>query len=136
MATVLPLRKILALVLAVLWLPTAQHCMLEAAGLLAAQEEHAAHQSCCESASGACDIEACNPIESGTYQPTSSEIVAPMPVLTVLAHLIEQSAAQETMAVKSMPRKASFDRPPDFSPTWQFVHRAAQPPRAPSLTVA
>lgn len=134
--TVLPLRRILALVLAVLWLPTAQHCMLEAAGVLAAQEEHAAHQNCCESSSGACDVESCNPIESGNYQPTTSEIVAPLPVFTVWACLLEQVLTRDASAKGAEPATTTFDRPPEFSPTWQFVHRAAQSPRAPSLTVA
>lgn len=110
--------------------------MLEAAGLLAAQEEHAVHQNCCENVSGGCDAEFCNPIESGNYQPASPEIVAPLPVFTVLAYLIEQSVTHETAEVGTQPERASFDRPPEFSPTWQFVQRAAQPPRAPSLTVA
>ena len=113
--------------------------MLEAAGLLAAQEGHAGHQSCCESQSGACDAEACNLIESGNYQSTTASVAVPAPVLTACACLLCLRAVDEILPEVARVRvaaRASFERPRDCSPTWQFVQRAAQPARAPSLMAA
>lgn len=132
------IRKIAALLLVALWLPTAQHCILEAAGLLAEQENHAAHQSCCSSVGGACDSEICNLIESGNYHLTTALVTLPAPVMTECACLLYPRDVQILFEAMAMPEEpcASFERPRDCSPTWQFVQRAAPSPRSPSLTVA
>lgn len=131
------LRKIAALLLVALWLPTAQHCMLEAAGLLSAQEEYEDHTQCCETAEGICDDGACNLLEGGGYRQGGAQIVAPVPNFTVCvwscvqpqAFLIESDVEADTA-------KASFERPRDSSPVWQFLQRTALSPRAPSLAAA
>ncbi|MBK9991479.1 MAG: hypothetical protein IPP19_12275 [Verrucomicrobia bacterium] len=132
------IRKIAAFLLVALWLPTTQHCMLEAAGLLSAQEEHADHNACCESASGVCEPGACNVLESGSYRVGSSSVAAPIPALTVCVCLLGWDAQDFLLNAEEAADTASttFDRPPDCSPTWQFVQRAALMPRAPSRATA
>lgn len=125
-------RKLLSLALAMLWLPAAQHCMLEAAEILAEQDSHAAHSSCCESSTGACDADACSVVESGNYKPSAEMLAVPAPMLAVLADLAREFAIVVPKTADGRTPPATYDRPSDFSPVWQFVRRAAQPPRAPS----
>ncbi len=132
------IRKITSLLLVVLWLPTAQHCVLEAAGLLSAQAEHADHAQCCESVDGVCDAGACNLLEGGDYQPSTAQVIAPVPNFTVCTWVVwvQPFAFLIETDVEACAPWTSFERPPDWSPTWQFVQRAALSPRAPSLVAA
>jgi len=132
------LRKITAFLLVVLWLPTAQHCMLEAAGLLSAQEEHADRAQCCESADGACETGVCNVLEGGDYRLSTERIAVPVPIFAVCTWVfnVQPQAFLIEADVEADTARASFERPPDFSPTWQFVQRTALSPRAPSLVAA
>lgn len=131
-------RKILALVLALIWLPAAQHCMLEASEILSEQGDHASHSTCCNSDAGICNAEACSLVESGNYEPGLVKLAAPAPVLifsTILfCHLAEPKLPVDVGASISIGK--TFERPEDFHPVWQFTQRAAPQPRAPSLTLA
>lgn len=132
------IRKMAAFLLVALWLPTVQHCMLEAAGLLSAQEEHTDHTTCCASPSGACDTASCNVLESGNYRPSASSTDVPAPLFTVCSWLFGRPTPELLREVDkiAVTARTSFERPPDCSPTWQFVQRTALSPRAPSLVVA
>ena len=95
--------------------------------------------SCCKSAEGACNAEACSLVEGGDYAPSSLKIKVTAPVFSscvcLLCDVVGKMLPVDTgMGVSAI--RTSFERPEDFNPTWQFVQRAAQPPRAPSLVLA
>jgi hypothetical protein len=132
------MRKIAAFLLVALWLPTTQHCMLAAADLLALEAVHAENAKCCAEPDQGCTAAMCTLLESGSYKPGITSVTAPIPSFTACACLLCLHAEElliEADAVADTAR-VSFDRPPDCSPTWQFVQRAALSPRAPSVAVA
>ncbi len=125
------LRKLLLMLMAALWLPTATHCAMEAAGLVS--EETEAHAGCCGSSSGACETESCNLLESGHVQPESCEAVLPVPDLCVILDLMVIVRGGMMPDATEVAMATAWERPDDFSPIWQFRERAAALPRAPSL---
>ena len=129
------LRILVALLLALVWLPATVHCGLDAAGLLAhadsccsTDEHHSPHSS-------KCGADGCDVVESGGYQVTGGYVKIPTPLwreslLTLIASvpaLVEESEFVVVEAVES---------PPEMKRTWHIVSRAALSPRAPSLIAA
>jgi hypothetical protein len=126
-----PFRLIVALLLALVWLPATLHCGLEAAGLL----EHA--DACChgEHADAAkpthCGVAGCGVVESGDYQPSYSLLKVSAPVAVIcFSSLIELTACLPGEPAIVAPEKA--ESPLEIRRTWQFLARAALSPRAPS----
>ncbi|MBL9188411.1 MAG: hypothetical protein JNK23_13075 [Opitutaceae bacterium] len=124
------LLPVLGVILAAMWLPATEHCVWEAAGVLA----EACPDGCVMDSTGK---DGCDTVENGAYKPVGDTLKTPAPSLFVCAcclclHQIRLDAAREHVA----PPDALFERPLDWVPTWQFVQRAALSPRAPSLMVA
>ena len=119
----------IALLVAVLYLPATAHCLLETAGWLPSGGD------CCEqtpSAEGSSTIpcaSGCCPSENAAYfSPTSgglSPLVAEAPGCAILLALEVLPNLPEVV-----PPECS---PPELSKVWQFVFRTASPPRAPSF---
>jgi hypothetical protein len=132
------IRNIIVILLVALWLPTTQHCSLEAAGLFAPQEAQAKQIKCCGAQEKACAEDPCDLLESGDYRPASAQLTIPAPTFTVCACLFCVSVEQVLVLANAGAATArfSFDSPEDCSPTWHFMQRAALSPRAPSLVVA
>jgi hypothetical protein len=125
------LRIVTALVLTVFWLPVSVHCQLE-------QLPGLEFLSCCDHEETTaphqdddCEGDACAVVESGLYKTEERHLSLPAPDLlsTVFRHLdlaeefcfaVDQTSASETV-------------PAELSRTWQFLSRAALPPRAPSF---
>ncbi len=124
------LRILLTLLLVALWPLVTSHCSLEhMPGLefLACADEAAAapHQE------NDCETDSCASVESGFYKTEDGRQVVPTPPLAaspfLTAGLLE--AAQPATAGCIV-----FDSaPPELPKVWQFSHRAAAPPRAPSF---
>lgn len=125
-----PAKALLALILALLWVPLSAHCQLEAATGLAVLQ--------CESGGGAsadpvshCENFCCS-WEGGHYFAPQTSVLSGRQL--VLAALLP------TPPISLAPRLPS-DRligwvtaaPPDFLKPWQFSFRAALPARAPSV---
>ena len=133
------IRNIVVILLVALWLPTTQHCALEAAGLFSSQEEVPANQTkCCGEPGKTCVEDPCNLLESGDYTSATAQPAVPVPAFTVCHCLLCISVAQDLISTDPDAATAcvSFDRPAHCSPTWHFMQRAALSPRAPSLFVA
>ena len=126
-------RMILALTLALLWLPATVHCGLEAAGLLEHVETccHDEHPSETDSAPAHCGTGNCGVVESGDYQPAHNllKVSAPVAVLC-FSNLIELVPVAVIDPVIEASEEA--ESPPEIRRTWHFVERAAPSPRAPS----
>lgn len=129
-----------ALLLAALWLPATLHCDLQAAELFAAHAD-----ACCAGEAGdgceaghgdeaPCANDSCEVVEDGAYRPSHDTLCVAAPELSILTDLAELwcALAVETTAVR-VARPA--ESPPEIGRAWQFVQRAAQPPRAPALRV-
>jgi hypothetical protein len=124
---------VVALFMAMLWLPATQHCGLEAAGILAAH---------CEQAEGAggcgpdqhCAGDGCETVEGGGYKLSGGTPKLSAPLLAVCVCLVFLDVAEPALeSTVDVFFRSYGERPLDWVPSWQFVRRAASPPRAPSV---
>ncbi|MST01413.1 MAG: hypothetical protein EXS29_08920 [Pedosphaera sp.] len=115
--------------MSVAWLPAANHCLLER---LPGFE----FLSCCAVDVSAaphgndCDDDACQAVEVGDYKAGTARIVVAPPVLDWVLYQLPSPLAA---AAAHFERESRANAPPDLSKRWQFFHRAAFSPRAPSL---
>ncbi|MCX6952180.1 MAG: hypothetical protein NTV51_08440 [Verrucomicrobia bacterium] len=124
------LQSLFCLLLLAIWLPTTEHCALEAAGLLGETLPDG-----CAAAPGGND--SCDTVENGAYKPAGTALEIPAPQLFACVYglwlqQIQRDAARELVP----PPGALHERPHDWVSTWQFVQRAAPSPRAPSVFLA
>lgn len=127
------LSRILAVALAVIWLPVTAHCELEAIGAFA--HEQAADEGCCDPTTG-CTDDACEMIEGANLLPASVTVKAP--AATAMADDLLTDHLFQLQAVRTLPVSPPVDadgRPPCWTPTWHFEQRAAGLARAPSVRV-
>jgi len=122
-------KAMIALLLAMLYLPATAHCLLEQAAWLPAGG------GCCEESPTADSSETsscpdgCCPLEDTGYPRAfggSSTAFLASIQLYELAALVDFTPKQ-ALAVLPQPS------PPDLPKAWQFAFRAALPPRAPSF---
>ncbi len=126
------LKTILALLLALSWVPLSLHCQIEAMpgweflSCESGEEEHSApHQS------SDCEDDFCQIIESGLYK---TEEKAPLLCsVNLLPPGVEPSIAISMQAPDPGLSPVANPSPPVLANTWQFTFRTALPPRAPSL---
>ena len=117
-----------ALCMAVLYLPTTAHCLLEHAGVVVLE-------NCCPASE--CDREeetvpgptGCCPIEFAVYfAPQKAVLTSPLVVeFPSTVHSVEIALPEPSILI------TPTQRPPDLVNSWQFSFRTALPPRAPSL---
>ncbi len=135
-----PFRSIVALLLALAWLPATLHCGLaaldagEPAGDCCLHAHTAAQDSADDSPddSAHCGLGVCGIVESGDYQPAPNilKVSAPSAVVFVCCLI---ALAPELTPVPELTADAEAECPPELRRTWHFVTRAALSPRAPSL---
>ena len=123
------LTKVFALLTLALWGLAAMHCTLEAV------PGFAFLKTCCfvDSAPPSpkdCDSDGCGAVEDGSYRTEEQTASAPQPllILALLSSVIE-APMPELHARFSVASKT----PPELPKIWQFSHRTALPPRAPSV---
>jgi hypothetical protein len=124
------LFRILAVVLAVLWLPVTAHCELETIGALS---HEVADDGCCEPVTDCVD-DVCGLLEDGSFAPTLNLLKAPVPELSVdqcLACVMAQLAAEKSAPIT--PAWENADIPLNWIATRHFARRAAPPVRAPAI---
>lgn len=124
-------KVMMALLLALLWLPATSHCALDAASdfitdICASDCSH-------PDARGSSAEHPCFTVESGNYRGAATTAHAPAPSLTVLACLADLHARLLLQAPCLVPPPLTHDHPQDWIPGWTFALRAAPPARAPSL---
>ncbi len=130
------LRTLIALLLALVWLPATLHCGLDAVGVFA----HA--DNCCADASDAgphekssCGLDGCDVVESGGYPVASGAVKVPAPIWDSaefsLIVLVPVLASETEITVFE-----AVESPPEIKRTWHIVSRAARLPGAPSLIAA
>jgi hypothetical protein len=123
-------KTLLAVLLALAWVPLTAHCQLESTAGLGflgcASGEKTSEQggSCCEDG-------LCCSWESEQYSLPRDHVVAQAPIFTAVALL--RSITLETTPPDEVAPEVSTEGPQHFWKTWQFLLRAALPVRAPSL---
>jgi len=124
------LRQVIALVLAALWPLLTLHCDLEELVdvpflTCGANTDATPHED------DRCDEDACVQVEKGFYKLDEVGVSIQAPVLCE-ANLLFPRLSQETAPSRVL--AAAFPASePSLRVTWQFSHRTALPPRAPSF---
>jgi hypothetical protein len=123
--------KVVALCLALLWVPMTSHCDLEhlpGMGFIACCElpQSGPHQD------DDCETDVCATVESGHYKTEERAVTAPAPCLIALlvSPLLAASSSEEFSALPIPPSIRE-----DLPPRWAFILRQASSPRAPSSAV-
>lgn len=130
MGIVSRLTKVAVLAVLVLWGLAVMHCKLEVMPGLAFL------QTCCDAESSEtapardCDLDGCGAVEEGGYRMEENTASAPEPL--VVAALWVSPPSIPGPANELFPRRYSGSVPDNVN-TWQFLSRAAMPPRAPSF---
>jgi hypothetical protein len=130
------MRAIGSLTLALLWAPLAVHCQLETLpGLAFLACGDPSDGDCCEPVSpheeSDCEGDACAAIESGAYKTELEELDLNASASGPSACSI--SADREEAVLRTAAFLPLPCAPPELPVVWQFLLRAAAPPRAPSL---
>lgn len=123
-------KALVAILLAVFWLPATAHCSLKAASDFVAE---ICGITCDHSASDT-HADTCAEVEGGNYTATVALTHAPAPSLSTLVCLACIHARLLAEARPLEPPAWGKDHPQDWVPSLTFVQRAAPQPRAPSLT--
>ncbi len=123
-----PWCKVMTVILALLWLPVTSHCLLEEAGLI-----H--NVACCQTTLGH-DHSHGHDAADGSCQVESRQVFTQKHDVLKVALLVAVLSAAELFSTDQPAPSSIFGdgvAPPELSPTWQFVSRAAVSPRAPSV---
>ncbi|AHF94796.1 hypothetical protein OPIT5_27295 [Opitutaceae bacterium TAV5] len=130
------LHSIVALCLALIWVPATVCCRLQAAAIEPAAQSDGCKE--CDPAKPADPGAACKTVEGGHYHSAVS-ILKLSPQSTLLCVLICAPALSldvDEIQQAAVLAKEELRRPRDWLPVWQFERRAAAPAHAPdSLTV-
>ena len=128
--TVTWFTKCIAALLLALWVPVTMHCALELVPGLGFI------QTCCgddkdeaEPADHDCSQDLCSAIESGFYKVDDYPALAPSQALLLVFTVWNLAAEPPAITPPLSPPDPS---PPELPRSWQFSHRTALPPRAPS----
>lgn len=122
------LFKVVALCLALLWVPMVSHCDIE-------HLPGMAFIACCDVAQPEphpdkdCETDVCATVESGHYKTEDQAVTAPTPCLVTVLILPALDVQPLDLAPASPSFGASREEPP---PNWVFTLRQASSPRAPS----
>lgn len=129
---VLPLRRIVALVLLSLWLPATLHCQLEAAGCATLFTCTTDHHDSSPNDHDQPHRDSCDILEAATFKPAANPTIAPHRLPAWDAPIF----VRPTPTLGELPVLVGVvdcvAPPPEISPTWHFITRAALPARAPS----
>lgn len=124
-------QKIVALLLAILWVPCTLHCQAEALGWLGSDS------TCCEKGhkektpkADCADCATCSAIESGGYSLPQKVVIVPVS-LDSFAHF-EPGQLHPVRPPTTLKFPASDSAPQWLGQSWSFRCRTALAPRAPS----
>jgi len=122
--------RLLALLLAALWLPLTMHCQLARLDIASVLSDCCDDHSC---AGGDCDCQSdvCKLIEAGHYDLKRTSTSLPVMAVDWLGSL-EFLTWRPSLAKPVAVRAESTGSPPEWGRVWHFVFRAAPAPRAPS----
>jgi hypothetical protein len=126
------LSRIVALCLALVWLPATMCCALEAAGVEALCSSDACH----DKDSTEMPLDGCSVVEDGDYQSAVSLLKIARPVGTLLEYLSSFRVVELEVQRQEAVLVAETARPCEWLPVWHFERRAAAPAHAPDSLIA
>ncbi len=124
------ITKSVAVLALALWVPATMHCTLET------MPGFSFLQWCCggddlRQPDNDCNQDSCSAVESGFYKIEENPMVGAGLALLIEFAGWEWVAEPPTNSVRHLAAVSSA--PPELPRLWQFSHRTALPPRAPSL---
>jgi hypothetical protein len=125
------LHTLIASLLVLAWVPVTFHCTLENLPGLEFLNCCSHDEQGCQGEKD-CEADACAVVETGAYKIDDNQLVAPLPPLLAVAFL-EGLPQDNSFSLRETLPVPSEDRLSEFLPRWQFLFRAASPPRAPSI---
>ena len=124
------IKAIVAVVLALVWLPAVSCCLIDASGLLGKQDCCSKEHSDRPSVPGNCD-QPCGALAPAPYLPQESQLLVTAPIG---APLFDSTFPLiELQWPVGIGRDVPATAPPELAGHWQFSFRTASPPRAPSF---
>jgi hypothetical protein len=124
--------RLLALVLAALWLPLTMHCQwadcTNSHEMLCCDVGHSGCSGC--GGCGDCHSDVCKIIETGKYFLKKANLSVPPASFVACGSLEPQACLRLPPPVVSLTEATGA--PPGWNRAWQFVFRAASTPRAPA----
>ena len=126
-------RNFLAVAIATLWVGVGSHCLLEVLpglGFLSCCQHPQSEQSPAHHEED-CAGDGCSAIESGFYKLEQRQNAPIKPLLPLVAWLT--AVADDRQPTAPVFPVLVSSSPPEVSRIWQFLERAALPPRAPSF---
>ena len=124
------IKAAVALMLALVWLPAASCCLIDASGLLAKRDCCSKEHSQTTPGPGNCD-QPCGELARANFLPQDTQplVFAPVGVLLFEASTFLTEIQRPIGIGRELPATA----PPELAGHWQFSFRTALPPRAPSF---
>ena len=123
-------KAFVALVLALVWVPAASCCLIDASGLLGKRDCCSKEHSHSVPGPGNCD-EPCGTLASATYLSQQEQLLLIAPVSVLLFDFT--TSIMEVQRPYGIRRDQPATAPPDLPVSWQFSFRTALSPRAPSF---
>lgn len=124
------IKAAVALMLALVWLPAASCCLIDASGLLGKRDCCSKEHSQPAPGPGNCD-QPCGALASATFLPQQSQLLVIVPIGVPLF-----DAAFPLIEIHrpaGVGRELPATAPPELAGHWQFSFRTALAPRAPSF---
>jgi hypothetical protein len=123
------LTKVFAMLTLVLWGLATMHCTLEGV------PGFDFLKTCCfvESETAAppdCESDGCGAVEDGNYRAEEQTVFAPQPLLLLA---LPSPVFDASLPAPQAGAVVASESPPELHKLWQFTHRTALPPRAPSV---
>jgi hypothetical protein len=123
------IKAVVAVVLALVWLPAVSCCLIDSSGLLGKQDCCSKEHSQSIPAPGHCE-KPCGTLASASCLPQQSQLLVVAPVVVPLFDCAE--SLMEVQRSVRVSRDFPATAPPELAGHWQFSLRTASPPRAPS----
>ena len=124
------IKTVVAVLLALIWLPAVSCCLIDASGLLGKQECCSKEHSHRPSVPGNCD-QPCGALASASYLPQQSHLLIIAPIGVPLFD--SAFPLLEIRRPDGVGRELPATAPPELAGHWQFSFRTALAPRAPSF---
>lgn len=123
------IKRMIAMLLALVWLPAVSCCLIDTSGLLD-QKDCCSKKHTHTAASGDCD-KPCGLLASATYLSQQDQVVVVASIDLLLFEVA--SSLIKLHRQDGFGRELPATAPPELAGNWQFSFRTALSPRAPSF---
>jgi hypothetical protein len=125
------LGKVVAVMLAVLWLPLTTHCALEAAGMFSPHVDD--HGAGCDHDTTHDECRTCSVVEGGDYRTSAGAIKVAAPDMVAGDDLLPSGLLELLQVPCPVAEYKTPHETDGWVADWNFTRRVAGMPRAPAL---